>query len=161
MDIFIAVNSRAFEYFVRGLVKPPMSLGLILNNLKTTLRREVRGNRYANDEKGAGYLRVLLRKYTDDVGLLRQRLWEANVPGHLRVSLLMAQIARFSYEPQAQKPQEFLQRTSEDVSTTLAQLGLDEPTGEELRRALREYEFAILATAEKVLSALRDEPNGN
>jgi hypothetical protein len=152
MDIFVAINSRVFEYYVRGLVKAPMAVGLIVENINTTLRVKRWRGRDGDDHEDIGYLPTLTRNYESDVDLLRERLLEANVPGHLCVSLLMAQVARVTIERNGNpRPPDMLERQSHDVESALRVLHMPLPTGEERRRALREYEFSLTSTEERLL----------
>lgn len=74
------------------------------------------------------------------------------MPGHLCVSLLMAQLARVTIEKGGNpQPQDMLDRQSHDVESALRGLDMPLPTGEERRRALREYEFALISTEERLL----------
>ncbi len=152
MDIFVAVNSRVFEYYVRRLVKAPMAVGLIIENLNTTLRVKRWRDQDGDDHEDIGYLPILTRNYESDMDLLRERLSEANVPGHLCVSLLMAQLARVTIEKSGNpQPQDMLERQAHDVTSALRALDMPLPTGEERRRALREYEFSLTSTEERLL----------
>lgn len=155
MDIFVAVNSRVFEYYVRDLVKAPMAVGLIIANLDSALRAKAWRDGDGDDHEDIGYLPLLGRKYASEMDLLRERLREANVPGHLCVSLLMAQLARISYEKGIVRPESVLDAQRRSIEVILGELGLDTPTAEERRRALREYEFGLTSTEERVLAEIQ------
>ena len=151
LDIFTALVRLLYVYYVRGVVNRHQLIGRICGYLEiATIGTE-------ESEYEDGYLYNLFENLAHNSHYLQEVINELNFLGHLRAALVIVQKVRFVPGEKApwgtpQRPSECLPQKKEQIKDTIKELGLEEPSRQEIIKALQEYNMfttAKLADLEK------------
>lgn len=151
LDIFTVLVRLLYVYYVRGIVNRHQLIGRVCCYLEIAT--------VGTDESkyGDGYLYNLFKSLAQNSRYLQEVINELNFLGHLRAALVIVQKVRFVSGEKApwgtpQRPSECLPQKKEQIKDTIKELGLEEPSRQEIMKALQEYNMfttAELAELEK------------
>ncbi len=136
LDILTSLIRLLYIYYVRGVVGRPQ----LMDRLWEYLEIATVGGETSAEGPG-GYPYTVYKNLDDDSRYLQEVCGELNYLGHLRAALVIAQTARFVPGQEAKWPRECLPTLREKVRRTIEELGLREPTKQEVVRALDEYKM--------------------
>jgi hypothetical protein len=154
LDVFVETNQLLYTWFSRGVLDQSYAVEKICRHLDILTC----GYDYENGDWSEGYIETMKESLIGDSGLLTEKLREANVHGHARVALIIAQYIRSGRS----NPIGFLPSALERMEECLNGVGLGMLNGTEIEAVLDEY--TMLAEAEKIgflsfLSQVRIEGN--
>ena len=153
LDIFTALVRLLYVYHVRGVVHRLKLIGRLCDYLKVATSGIESDNDYSE-----GYLCTLQDNLSGDKDYLQEIYDELNFLGHLRAALVIVQKVRFvpgekaTWGTTPKRPSECLPTIRDKLKNTIKELGLNEPSEEEVMKALEEYKMfspAELAELEK------------
>lgn len=144
LDIFTALVRLLYVYHVRGVVNRYQLIGRICQYL------EVATSDAEENEYRDGYLYRLFENLDHDSRYLQEVINELNFLGHLRAALVIVQKVRFVPGEKApwgtpQRPSDCLPHKKEEIKDTVKELGLEEPSRQEVIKALKEYNMFTTA----------------
>jgi hypothetical protein len=101
----------------------------------------------SDDDHSEGYLYTLYENLGRDTNYLQEVCNDLNFLGHLRAALLIVQKVRFvpgeqtTWGPSPKCPSDCLPSIRDKVNGTINELGLDEPSKQEVMKAMAEYKM--------------------
>jgi len=157
LDIFTALVRLLYVYHVRGIVNRLQLIGRICGYFEIATIGTDESKRRRN-----GYLYNLFENLDHNSRYLQEVINELNFLGHLRAALVIVQKVRFvpgEKTPQGtpQRPSDCLPQKKEQIKNTIKELGLEEPSQQEVIKALKEYNMftaAELADLEREITPL-------
>ena len=144
LDIFTALVRLLYVYQVRGVVNRHQLIGRICDYL------EIATSGSDPKEDRDGYLCSLFENLGGDSRYLKEVINELNFLGHLRAALVIVQKVRFVPGEKApwgalQRPSDSLPQLKEQIKDTITELVLEEPSRQEVMKALEEYNMFTAA----------------
>lgn len=145
LDIFTTLIRLLYVYYVRDVVNRHHLIERICRYLEIAT--------IGTDEKEDrnGYLYKLFENLDHDTRYLQEVINELNFLGHLRAALVIVQKVRFFpgekalWGPSPQRPSDCLPQKKEQIKDTIKELGLEEPSRQEIMKALQEYNMFTAA----------------
>jgi hypothetical protein len=140
LDVFTAIVRLLYVYHQRGVVRGPGLVGRVIQCIEIAT-----GGIEAPDLACEGYL-LAVADHLRDEETLQQASEQVNFTGHVRAALMIAQKVRFvpndqsnPYRRPSTGPRECLPTTADLVRDTLAEVGLAEPSWQDVLEALEQY----------------------
>lgn len=139
LDIFTTLVKVLYRWFTRNVVKQ----GHLISRFIAMLEVATSGKDSEN-EHFDGYLYSLRNSLGGEVDLLREVSTETNYCGEVRAALLIVQKVRFSpnevlFGKKITRPKQTLDTQAKMVSKAISECNLEEPSSDEVRRALESY----------------------
>lgn len=155
VDILTAMIRLLYVYYRRGVVKRGKLIGRFCDYIDIAtsgIERE--------KDPCDGFLYSVSDNLGGDCELLQEVCDETNFPGELRAILLIVQKVRYipgeqsTYGPAPQRPKECLQAWSKRIRATLEEVGVEEPSKNDVRKALEDYRMFSTAEIDELLKEL-------
>ncbi len=146
LDIFTALIRLLYVYHVMRVVHRSNLIGRFCNYLEVATAGIDSSQDYSE-----GYLNTLYGNLGEDSDYLQEVCDELNFLGHLRAGLVILQRIRFIPGEQGtwgvppKRPSECLPMLKEKLRTTIAKLGLKEPSRGQVKKALEDYRMFTAA----------------
>ena len=140
LDIFTTLVGVLYRYYRRDVVKR----GWLIGSTCTLLEVATSG-RETEKEYFDGYLYALWDSLRGDVAVLQEVCDETNYCAEVRAALLIAQMVRYvpdeqpMYGKAPQRPRHVLEHRSKMVSEAIRECALEEPSRNDVRKALEAY----------------------
>jgi hypothetical protein len=138
--VFTAIVRLLYVYYLRNVVKGPGLVGGLVQCIEVAT-----GGVDGTDLTCDGYLLAVAENLRDEEDL-QQASNAVNFTGHVRAALMIAQKVRFvpndqsnPYRRPPRGPRECLPTTADMVRDTFAEVGLVEPSWQDVREALEQY----------------------
>ncbi|MEA1950707.1 MAG: hypothetical protein U9N87_04940, partial [Planctomycetota bacterium] len=153
LDIFIALIRLLYMYYKKGAVKQGRFIGFACELLEVaTSGKSTKKDLFEpafeekkKDDSYKGYLISLLNSLHDDIELLQEVCHETNYCAEVRAVLILAQNVPFMLHEQKHDgqitihPNQTLPARAKMIAGAFAKCGLEEPTSEDVRKALESY----------------------
>jgi HKD family nuclease len=142
LDIFTTLIRLLYVYYLRGVINRHMLIGHFCNYLYVAT-----SGIESDDDHSEGYLYTLYENLGRDTNYLQEVCNDLNFLGHLRAALLIVQKVRFvpgeqtTWGPSPKCPSDCLPSIRDKVNGTINELGLDEPSKQEVMKAMAEYKM--------------------
>jgi hypothetical protein len=142
LDIFTALVRLLYIYYSREVVHRHMFIDRLCNYLEVATSGIESDNDYTE-----GYVCTVYENLGGDTDYLQEVCNDLNFLGHLRAALLIVQKVRFVPGEQTtrgappKRPSECLSYIRDKLKNTITQLGLNEPSVQEVMKAVEEYKM--------------------